>query len=253
LWLFKTGGKMISVDFHSHSLFSGCGVHTIIELLQAAKERGMAGLAITDHGKFVGGNANSVFFERLLDPVSGIRFLKGIEANLDPLTGKTDVPIAFLQNLDIVLLGLHDNLPQAQSAEFYTNLLLSTLEKNPFIDVITHPNSLQYPLNFDRLIEAAIRLDVVIEMNNSKVMLKRSPTLEVERLILACKKRACRVALSSDAHCVHELGRDEDIRPLLAKHQFPEELIVNRTSASAFEFIAERKARRARLSAADFA
>jgi putative hydrolase len=53
---------MIPVDFHSHSLFSGCGVHTVLEMLTAAKAKGLKGLAITDHGKLVKGRANSVFF-----------------------------------------------------------------------------------------------------------------------------------------------------------------------------------------------
>ena len=41
---------MLEVDFHSHSLFSGCGLHTIIEMLTYAKTVGLKALAITDHG-----------------------------------------------------------------------------------------------------------------------------------------------------------------------------------------------------------
>ena len=41
---------MLEVDFHSHTFFSKCGLHSIIEMLTEAKNRGLAALAITDHG-----------------------------------------------------------------------------------------------------------------------------------------------------------------------------------------------------------
>ncbi len=101
---------MIPVDFHCHSLFSGCGVHTVMEILEAGRKKGMEGLSITDHGRLVGGKANSPFFERLENPVQGIRLLKGMECNVDGDTGLTDCPMNFLPFMDIVLLGLHENL-----------------------------------------------------------------------------------------------------------------------------------------------
>ena len=41
---------MIPFDFHAHYLFSSCGIHTVLELLGRAREIGMAGMSITDHG-----------------------------------------------------------------------------------------------------------------------------------------------------------------------------------------------------------
>ena len=78
-------------DLHSHTLFSPCGLHTIIEILTAAKAAGLKGLAITDHGISVGGRTNSVFFERLHHPVPGIRLFKGVEANVLGHDGAIDV------------------------------------------------------------------------------------------------------------------------------------------------------------------
>lgn len=234
---------MIPVDFHSHSLFSGCGVHTVMELLNEACRLGMKGLAVTDHGRFIGGKANSVFFERLsADELPGVRLLKGIEANADPKTHLTDVNPKFLPMMDVVLLGLHDNVPADLAREDYTALMIRTLEKNPFVDIVTHLNSPTFPVDYDLVTEAAVRLGVVVEMNNAKCLLKRTPDEEAEKLIEACLKRECRVAVNSDAHCLHELGRDEEIRTLLARHRYPEELIVNRTAEAAFAFVEERRA-----------
>jgi putative hydrolase len=235
---------MIPVDLHSHSLFSGCGVHSVVELLTEAKRRGMAGLAVTDHGKFVGGRANSVFFERLTDPVPGIRLLKGLECNLQADTGETDCPKEYLPCMDIVLLGLHDNLPTGLEREAYTDMLIRALEKNPFVDIVTHPNSTGFPVNYQRLAEAAVRLNVALEMNNSKARLKRVGEGETEALIQACIQAGCEVAVSSDAHVLNELGNDDAIRPLLKKHGFPENKIINRDVLSAFNYIEKRKERK---------
>jgi putative hydrolase len=237
---------MLSVDFHSHTIFSPCGVHTVLELLREAQRLGMAGLAVTDHGSFVGGKANSVFYERLHDPVPGIKFLKGLECNPHPVTHETDCPLKFLSFMDLVLLGLHDNVPGKLGREAYTDLLIRTLEKNVYVDVVTHPNSAIFPVEYERLAAAATRLDVALEMNNSKVRMRRVADEETEAFILACKKTGCTVALGSDAHALHELGDDEQIRMLMKKHDFPEERIVNRDAAAAFAFIERRRERKRR-------
>jgi putative hydrolase len=235
---------MIPVDFHSHSLFSGCGVHTVLEMLIAAKAKGIKGIAITDHGPLVGGRANSVFFERLHDPVPGIRLLKGMECNVDGDTGRIDCPAKFLGFMDIVIAGLHDNLPSGLPREQYTRMLIKAMEKNAFLDIVSHPNNNLFPVLYAPVVEAAVRLGIVLEMNNSKVLMRRVPDQETEELILLCKRLRCRVAVVSDAHVLTEVGRDEDIRPLLSKHQFPEELIVNRSVGAAFAFIEERRERK---------
>jgi putative hydrolase len=235
---------MIPVDFHSHSLFSGCGVHTVLEMLTAAKAKGIQGLAVTDHGPLIGGNANSVFFERLKDPVPGIRFLKGMECNVDGDTGRIDCPLQFLGFMDIVLLGLHENVPGGLGKEYYTDILIKALRQNPYVDIITHPNNGVYTLNYERLVEAALRLDVVMELNNSKLYYRRAPQEDAEALLETCKAMECRVAVVSDAHTVLELGRDDEIRALLSKHAFPEKLIVNSSAQAAFAFIEERRHRK---------
>ena len=235
---------MLKVDFHSHSLFSGCGVHTVVEMLTAARRRGLAGLAITDHGPLIGGKANSVFFERLHNPVPGIRLLKGMECNLAPESGETDCPRDFLRYMDIILLGLHDNVPAGLGRDVYTEMLIRALERNPFVDIISHPNSRMFPVDYNRLAGVAKRLSVALELNNSKVYMKRVEDNETEALILACRDSGCDVAVCSDAHTLHEIGNDRDIRPLMKKHAFPGERIVNRTAASAFAYVKMRKERK---------
>ena len=52
---------MLEIDLHVHSIFSHCGLHTVLELINQARATGMKGLAITDHGLTMGGRLNDVF------------------------------------------------------------------------------------------------------------------------------------------------------------------------------------------------
>ena len=232
---------MIAVDLHTHSLFSDCGVHTVVELLTRARELGMAALAVTDHGPAVGGHLNSVFFERLKDPVPGVRLLKGVESNLGAGRGTTDFPLPYLRYCDVVLVGIHSNTPRGLAASAYTDLMLATLEANPFLDVVTHANSSDYPMDFLRLARDVRTLGRVIELNNSKVALRRVAPEVTEALLQACMAEACPVVVNSDAHTLNEVGCDDAIRPLLEAARFPAELIVNRTPEEAFAFIERRR------------
>jgi putative hydrolase len=233
---------MLEVDFHSHTHFSKCGLHSIVEMLTEAKGRGLAALAITDHGPVLQGGTPSTFYDRLLDPVPGIRLLKGLECNIAADDGTIDFPQKFLKYADIILLGLHPHLPAGKPKEHNTALLIRALEKNPFVDIVTHPEDVQYPLDFDKLAGYAKSHGIALECNNSKILNRRvNPELMME-LLDSCKRAGCRIAVNSDAHALKEIGCDEAVRPLLAKTGFPEELIVNRNAKSAFAFIEERRA-----------
>jgi putative hydrolase len=100
---------VIEFDFHVHTFFSNCGIHTHLEMLARARALGMRGLAITDHGPMLKGRINSPFFERFHGPVDDVKLLKGMECNLSELPGEIDVPAQILHFLDIVLLGIHPN------------------------------------------------------------------------------------------------------------------------------------------------
>jgi putative hydrolase len=233
---------VLKVDLHSHSLFSGCGLHTILEMLTYAKSVGLKALAITDHGFALGRHVSTLFFDRLSpELVKGIRLVKGLESNVLDETGSIDFPVKYLHFTDIVLLGLHQNLDSLPKKTDYTDLLLLALKKNPYIDVITHLNDPAFPVDFDRIAAAAKLSGMAIEFNNSKVLYKRVPNDITIRLIKACKRAGCRVAVNSDAHALQEIGLDSSVRPLIEKASFPKQLIVNETPRRAFDFIEERR------------
>jgi len=233
---------MLQVDLHVHSMFSACGLHTFLELIEQGHKVGLKAMAITDHGLAVGGGRlNSVFFERLQCPYPDLKLYKGVELNVLDEPGKIDVPWKFMPFIDIILLGVHPNLKPEKPKRFFTELLIAALDSNPFVDIISHPNDPQYPLDYDAVAKIGAQKGMALELNNSKVLYKRSMVGDALELIFACKRAGCSIAVNSDTHAIQELGHDEAVRPLLAEAAFPEELIVNRTVESTAEFIESRR------------
>jgi putative hydrolase len=235
---------MLEVDLHSHTFFSACGIHTHIELLTRAKELGMKGLAITDHGPALSPRFASTFFDRLSEPVPGIRFIKGMECNIINDQGTIDIidiPSHLRTCIELVLVGFHPNLPNNRSAQDNTDILVLALEKNPCIDIITHPNDPVYPLDFDRAARAAKKYGVALELNNSKTLYQRTTPDLTRALVRACKENGCHMAVNSDTHAIQELGCDSSVLPYLQEESFPGELLVNGVAEKAFAFIEERR------------
>jgi len=232
---------MLEADLHVHSLFSACGLHTILELLEHGRRIGLKAMAITDHGRAVGGRLTSVFFERFRPPDDGIRLYKGIELNILDEKGTVDVEWEFMPFIDLLLLGVHPNLEPCFSKEYYTDMVITALDKNPFIDILSHPNDPMYKLDYRRVANKVKKAGMALELNNSKILYKRSTVEDALDLIHACGEAGCLMAVNSDTHALQELGRDEEVRPLLEKAKFPEDLIVNRTADAAERFIEGRR------------
>ncbi len=231
---------MFETDLHSHSLFSSCGLHSIIELLTAAKTRGLKGLAITDHGPFLGRKTTSVFFERLKQPIDGICLFKGMECNFTDEDGSIDIIDKFSDWYDIVLAGFHKFPVRDADPGYYTDIIIKALKRNPSIDILVHPNAPHYVSDFTRIAAAASENGIAVELNNSKLVLGRSSKEQTLELINACKKAECMVAVNSDTHAIHEIGDTAGIVELLIETDFPTELIVNRSFDSTVSWLKSR-------------
>ncbi len=232
---------MLEIDLHVHTLFSHCGLHTVLELINQARLTGMKGLALTDHGLTMGGRLNDVFFNRFQCPYEDIKLLKGIECNILDENGTIDLPSAFIPFLDVVLLGIHHNTPKGCSRDYYTSLLINAMEKNSRVDIITHPNDSAYPLDYQSIARKASRMGMALELNNSRILYSRSSIEQTIALLQACKEEKCFIAVCSDTHAIHELGQDSSVVPLLRSVEFPGELLVTRDADTTLEFIKSRK------------
>lgn len=232
---------MLAVDLHVHSQFSSCGLHTILELLEKAVTLGMKGIAITDHGPAFGGRLHNLFFDRFKSPYPDLTFYKGLECNIVDDKGTIDVPEKFMKYLDIILLGIHPNTQKGLSKDVYTDILIAAIEKNPCIDMITHPNDNMYPVDYVRLCASAADKGVAIELNNSRILYERSTVEDTMTMLDACKMHKCNVIVASDTHSIHELGGDESVAPIIDKMKFPRELLVTADAQRVGEFIRMRK------------
>ncbi len=232
---------MLAVDLHTHTFFSQCGIHSHVELLERARSLGMQGVAITDHGPALQGRLSGPFFDRLHDPVAGVRLLKGMECNLVGEDGAIDLPPQYLRHLDVVLLGIHYNTPTGLGSETYTARLLAALERNPAVDVLTHLNDPSFPVDFTAVARAALATGAAVELNNSKTALGRAPDALTRELVRAVKEVGCRLVVTSDTHALNELGSDAAVRPFLEGLEVPSERVVSRSAESVYAFIEERR------------
>ncbi len=236
---------MFETDLHAHSSFSSCGLHSIVEVLTRAKQKGLQGQAITDHGPFLGRKTSSTFFERLENPVEGIRLFRGMECNITDDSGNIDIVEKFMPWYDVVLLGFHNYEVRDGLPDFYSELTVKAIEKNPCVDIIVHPNAPHYTMNFKTLADAAARTGTAVELNNAKTRLGRSSEQQTEELVKACMDSGCMVAVNTDAHALNEVGNTDVMEEILDRMNFPLSKIVNCTLESTLKWIQQRKKIRA--------
>jgi DNA polymerase (family 10) len=162
-------------DLHMHTTSSD-GRQTAEEMAQAARERGLEYIAITDHSASHGfGNdvspdelARRIEEIRALNErVEGIEILIGTESNI--LTdGSLDYPDELLEQLDWVIASVHTSFRMGASE--MTERMIAAME-HPLTDAIGHPTGRKieirepYALDVDRVIEAAVRTCTMLEIN----------------------------------------------------------------------------------------
>jgi DNA polymerase (family X) len=162
-------------DLHSHTTASD-GTASIQEMALAAREAGYEYLAITDHSASFG-FGNEVGPDRLRDQieqiramrVGGIELLAGSEVNILP-DGSLDYDDDVLAQLDWVIASVHSSFQIGEKA--MTERIVHAIE-NPFVDAIGHLTGRKierrrpYPVDVERVIEAAVRTGTMLEINSS--------------------------------------------------------------------------------------
>lgn len=162
-------------DLHAHSTWSDGGA-SIEAMALAARERGYAYLAITDHSKSLA-VANGLDAARLRRQreeieaarrrVDGIHLLHGVELEIKA-DGTLDLDDETLAWLDIVVASLHVSLRQPQRV--ITDRLLRAI-RHPYVDIIAHPTGRiinRRPgadLDMEEVIAAAAETGTVLEVN----------------------------------------------------------------------------------------
>lgn len=197
-------------DLHMHTTATD-GEATLAEMARAARDRGLAYIAITDHGQRVT-MAHGLDRRRLLRQWDEIdRFnealaaagrpplvvLKGIEVDILE-KGGLDLPDEVLARADWVVASLHYG--QSQPRERITARILEAIE-NPHVDVIGHPTGRlinrrpAYDVDMDAVIAAAARTGTFLEINANPWRLDLD-----DRHAAAAKRAGVKLVISTDAH-----------------------------------------------------
>jgi len=197
--------RHIRGDIHMHTNETD-GRATLEEMAEAAQRRGYEYIAITDHSKALA-MANGLDEKRVVAFAArvreinrnglGVRVFSGLECDILK-DGAMDVADDALAELDLVIGSVHSHMNLEAAA--MTDRLLRALEC-PHLRVMGHPTGrllLQrdaFPFDFDRVVAAAVRRGVWLEINASPERLDLHGTL-----IRSAKAKGAKFTIATDAH-----------------------------------------------------
>ncbi|MBQ7775215.1 MAG: phosphatase [Lachnospiraceae bacterium] len=233
------------MDLHTHTIASGHAYSTLQENIARAQEMGLKVLGLSEHGPNILGGPHIMFFWNLkIVPrqYGDLRLLCGAEANIMDIDGTLDLDDFTLSRLDYCIASMHTPCLKQGNAEENTLAAINTM-KNPYVTILGHPDDSRYPLDYDRLVQAAVEHKVVLEVNNSSLhplSARQGARENILTLLRTCKKYNCPIILGSDSHISYDIGEFVQAESLLKEVDFPESLIVN-TSVEKLEKILIRK------------
>ena len=199
-------------DLHCHTTTSD-GKQTAEEMADAARERGMDFLVITDHSATHGFGdhvtedhlrARIEEIRALNERLDGFTLLIGTETNILP-DGSPDYSDELLAELDWVVASVHTSFGMPRNE--MTARMVAAVE-HPLIDALGHPTGRKieqrrpYEVDLERVIEAAAGAGTMIEINGSP---NRRDLNDVHAR--AAAEAGVRILVNSDAHSTRELDQ----------------------------------------------
>lgn len=237
----------ITSDFHTHTVYSH-GTGSVADNARVAVEKGLAALAITDHGfrhPFVGvGRSRFAAIRADIEArkrETGLDIRMGIEANLVGLNGDIDLSAQDISRLDVVLAGFHlTSFPYRVSDYFTliangltgtiglpsnrgqiarnTRAYLRAIERHP-IDVLTHPG-FRLDLDYRAIGKACADYGTLVEISS------RHKTPDLAGLNEMAQAGATFI-VNSDAHKPSNIGCWQYALGLLAQSDIGADRVAN--------------------------
>ncbi|MBP2645019.1 MAG: ycdX [Firmicutes bacterium] len=234
-------------DLHIHTISSGHAYSTVLEIAQAAAEKELLMIALTDHGPAMPGAPHHYHFSNLVALpgfIYGVRVLKGIEANILDSRGTLDLSERILAKLDIVLAGLHSVCVPSGTAEENTDMMIAAM-KNPWVDVIVHPGNPEFIIDDRKVVQAAAEYDVALEINNSSLTVSRSGSLpRCYHLLNLAKEYGCKIVLGTDSHFAFSVGDFTAAEKLISQTGLLPQQLLNTSVTKIEEHLRRRNNRR---------
>lgn len=206
--------KEIRGDLQIHTNWSD-GKNSIEALALEAQKMGYEYIAITDHSKDIKSSRSrdERQIKNQMDEIDtvnkkleGFTVLKGVEANIDSY-GYLDVPDKLLEDMDVVVAGIHSGFNQNKHE--LTRRMLSAIS-NEHVNIITHPTGREihgrkgYELEFERIFEAANDNKTQLEINSRMNRLDLND-MHIKQAI----EHHVKMVVNTDAHSIKELPNME--------------------------------------------
>jgi DNA polymerase (family 10) len=199
----------IKGDLHVHSRWSD-GSHTFEELVEAARKRGYAYFALTDHSRGLA-VARGLTIERLMDQkkeiaalnrkLEGFRILQSTEVDIRS-DGTLDFPDDVLEKLDLVVASIHSGFKQ--SGQQLTRRMVAAM-KNPYVSIIGHPSGRligerdAYELDMETVLKTAGETGTAFEINAYPLRLDLN-----DKLARKAREMGIPIAINTDTHTIDQ-------------------------------------------------
>lgn len=216
-------------DYHTHSQHSD-GRQSVEDIINAAIEKGLQEIAITDHGPLaavIGINNAAEYSEikneirELSENKPQLRILLGAEANIRDLNGTLDLDFDTIEEFDILIAGLHPyTLPstikdgidlylqnslrhlgksfQNRAINANTKALVEAIYNNPKLDILAHPG-LFFKVDITEVARACMKKGVLFEINCGH----KHPDISG---IIEANRTGVDFIINSDAHFPDSVG-----------------------------------------------
>ncbi|MBQ7408606.1 MAG: PHP domain-containing protein [Clostridia bacterium] len=240
---------MIDYDFHTHTTFSH-GSGSILDNALAAKQKGLKGIAIADHGfSHPAFGMRRKYLKQMkmeceqAQKQTGVEVFLGIESNLLGLSGKTDLKVEDYSYIDVFLAGIHRFVILDRASDyfkffgsnFFTSVLklspsdklvknttaayINAIKNNP-IDILTHLNFCCYANSLE-VAKCLEDYGTYLEINTKKVHLTDE---EWQNIV---DKTNVNFVIDSDAHSPDRVGDCSLYSDLLSRISIPNKRIHN--------------------------
>ncbi len=192
---------------HSHSNWSD-GAESLEAMAIAAKEKGLEYLVISDHSQsafYAKGlredriRAQHQQIDELNKKLVPFRIFKSIESDILN-DGSLDYDDEVLASFDLIIASIHSNLKMTEEKAMMR--LLNAIE-NPYTSILGHMTGRLllsrngYPVNHERIIDACVANDVVIELN------AHPRRLDIDwRWINLATEKGVLISINPDAHSI---------------------------------------------------
>ncbi len=245
-------------DYHTHSRHSD-GRQSIETIVNAAIDRGLQEIAISDHGPLaavIGVKSQDDYpaikheIAALQSQQPDITILLGAEANIRDLQGTLDIDAEVIEELDILIAGLHPyTLPTSiqegwnimvqnslrhlgknfrdKAVTTNTKAVVEVIYQHPELDILAHPG-LFFTVDVAEVAKACIKNDVLFEINCGHKHPPISDIIEVNRV-------GVDFIINSDAHFPATVG-DLDYGSWVAdKLGIDDERVANHQSGGGYK------------------